>query len=96
MNDELEKLKYDLDVVMVQSALLKVELNVLNSMIFGVYKSKLTSEEFENVSANYQERLEHEVNSALENLEDIVFDKSMLKRQRFEFFSDQQARKHGS
>ena len=87
MNNEIKVLQVAIDNLMVQTAINSVRLNVLTSMVLGVYKETMPNEQYKNIYTNYVNAIDQEASEALNGISEILFDQGAFAiRQKFDHF----------
>lgn len=87
MNNEKEEVQTILDNCIVQLSELTVKLNVLTSMVLGVYSETLPKENFEKIAATFFSQLEQQGHNLHDRMvqDDLLHDQALSARWHFGF-----------
>jgi len=87
LSKDIEDLKSCFDNLQSVSAELHARVRTLTSLILGVYKDTLPTDQYKNLYTNYVTVLEENFSNALNLLSETLFDQSaFLTRRRFDLF----------
>ncbi len=83
--NDVEEIKSLLDNTITQLSVLSARLNVIQSMVLGVYKDTLPLEDYKTIYTRFVNEIEKDSTDVLNGLDGILFDSgSFLLRQKYD------------
>lgn len=84
LEKDIEDIKVLLDNTITQLSVVSVKLNIIQSMVLGVYKETLPLDDYKSIYTHFVNDLEEDTTDALNELEGVLFDsKEFLLRQKY-------------
>jgi len=76
--EEIEGVKIVLDNLLLQTAILSTKLNVLTSMVVGVYGETIPSDHYSAIYTTFVNTLEKEMKESFKRLDGVLYDSGMF------------------